>query len=67
MEKKQFTSQLNLRRVMAEKNIDDVELGRRLGITKQAVSNVVNGAGITVERLHKFADALGVRVRDLFD
>ncbi|MBR4566826.1 MAG: helix-turn-helix transcriptional regulator [Prevotella sp.] len=47
--------------------MDDVELGRRLGITKQAVSNVVNGAGITVERLHKFADALGVRVRDLFD
>ena len=51
-----------------EKNVSDAELGRRLGVSRQTVNNVVNGRrDITVGRLHVFANALGVRVRDLFD
>ena len=48
--------------------MSDAELGRQLGVSRQTVNNVVNGRrDITVGRLHVFANALGVRVRDLFD
>ena len=52
-----------------EKNVSDAELGRRLGgVSRQWVNAIVNGRKeMTVRRLHEVADALGVRVRDLFD
>ena len=48
--------------------MSDAELGRRLGVTRQTVNNWINGRrDITVGWLHKVANALEVRVRDLFD
>ena len=53
---------------MSKKDVSYAELGRRLGITRQAVEAVVKGRkDITLSRLHDYADALGVRVRELFD
>ena len=47
--------------------MSDAELGRRLGVSRQAVEAIVNGRkDITVRRLHDFAEALGVPVRELF-
>ncbi|MBR4460696.1 MAG: helix-turn-helix transcriptional regulator [Paludibacteraceae bacterium] len=48
--------------------MSDAELGRSLGVSRQAIEAVVNGRkDITVRRLHEVANVLGVRVRDLFD
>ena len=50
-----------------EKNVTCVELARRVGITPQSMSRFVNGQkDPSLWRLHTIADALGVRVRDLF-
>lgn len=52
----------------AEKNMSDAELARRLGLSRQTVNNIVNGRrSTTVGRLHEIAEALQVRVRELFD
>ena len=60
-------SQLILRKVMNNLGVSAAELGRRLGVSRQAVSTVLNGhTDITLTHLHAIADALGVRVRDLF-
>ena len=43
------------------------ELGRRLGISRQAVNDIVNERkDIKVGKLYAIAEALQVRVRDLF-
>ena len=66
--KKNLESQLILRKVMNQLGVSCAELGRRLGVTRQAVNKVVNGhTDITLSRLHEYADALGVRVCDLFE
>ena len=50
-----------------EKNMSDVELARRIGVSRQTINNIVNGRRDTpLSRLHNIADALQVRVRDLF-
>ena len=47
--------------------MSSVELAQRLGISVQAVSGFVSGRkDPSLWRLHTIADALGVRVRDLF-
>ena len=51
-----------------EKNVSDVELGRRLGISRQAIEAIANyRKDLTVSRLHEIAQALNVRVRELFE
>ena len=51
-----------------EKNVSDAELGRRLGVSRQTINGIVNGRDdLTVRRLHLIAEALQVRVRELFD
>ncbi len=65
--KKNLESQLILRKVMNQLGVSCAELGRRLGVSRQAVSKVLNEhTDMTVSHLHLIADALGVRVRDLF-
>ena len=50
------------------KKLSDGELAERIGVSRQTVNNWINGRrDITVGRLHEVADALGVRIRDLFD
>ena len=46
----------------------EAELARRMGLSRQTVNNIVNGRrSTTVGRLHEIAEALQVRVRELFD
>ena len=50
------------------KNLSDGDLAQLISVSRQTVNNWINGRqDITVSRLHEVADALGVRVRDLFD
>ena len=68
MKQKQYDSQLNLRRVMMKKNVSDGELSELIGVSRQTVNNWINGRrDMMVGSLHEVANALGVRVRDLFD
>ena len=47
--------------------MSDAELARRINVTRQTVNNIVNGrSDPALSRLHDIADALQVRVRDLF-
>ena len=51
-----------------EKNVSDGDLADLINVSRQTVNNWINGRrDITVGRLHEVANALGVRVRDLFD
>ena len=51
-----------------EKNMSDGELADKIGVTRQTVNYWINGQrDMLLSRLHEVADALGVRVRDLFD
>ena len=49
------------------KNVSDGELAERIGVSRQTINNIVNGrSDPALSRLHDIADALLVRVRDLF-
>jgi len=51
-----------------QKNVSDAELARRINSSRQTVNNWINGRrDINIRWLHKVADALEVRVRDLFN
>jgi transcriptional regulator with XRE-family HTH domain len=48
--------------------MSDGELADKIGVTRQTVNYWINGQrDMLLSRLHEVADALGVRVRDLFD
>ena len=48
--------------------MSDAELARLIGVSRQTVNNWINGRrDINIRWLHKVAEALEVRVRDLFD
>ena len=50
-----------------EKNVSDAELGRRLGVTRQTINNIVNGrSDPSLSRLQDIAEVLGVHIRELF-
>ena len=47
--------------------MSDGQLANLIGVTRQTVNNIINGhSDPSLSRLHKIADALNVRVRDLF-
>ena len=47
--------------------MSDAELARRISVSRQTINNIVNGrTDPPLSRLHDIADALQVRVRDLF-
>ena len=48
--------------------MSDGELAEMIDVSRQTVNNWINGRrDVSVGYLHKVANALGVRVRDLFD
>ena len=48
--------------------MSDADLARLIGVSRQTVNNWINGRrDVTVGQLHEVANALEVRVRDLFD
>ena len=49
------------------KNVSQTDLARRMSVSSQSVSRYISGQqDVSLWRLHAIADALGVRVRDLF-
>ena len=47
--------------------MSDAELARQIGVTRQTVNNIVNGrTDPQLSRLYEIAEALGVRIRDIF-
>ena len=47
--------------------MSDAELARLIHVSRQTVNNIVNGrSDPALSRLHAIAEALGVRVRELF-
>lgn len=60
------TTAANVRAEMARKQVRQVRLAERLGISQAAVSRRLNGTkDFTVGELHTVADLLGVPVADL--
>ena len=48
--------------------MNDEWLAKQIGVSRQTINYWINGQrDILVSRLHEVADALNVRVRDLFD
>lgn len=59
---------LRIDRIMKEKNLTANELGKRMGVTSQYVSEVANEKkNITIAGLLKFATVLDVSMAALFD
>ena len=62
-----FESQLRLYDVLQNENVTNRELAHRVGISEQQIGKYVNyKAYPSLPRLHDIADALGLRVKDLF-
>ena len=59
--------QLNLRRVMGKKRVNDEGLAKRIGLTRAAVNAIVCGrTSPSLKRLYQIADALEVHIFELF-
>ena len=60
--------QLNLRKVMMKRNVSDEWLAQRIGISRTAVNQIINGHTTpSLKRLYQMADALEVHLFELFD
>ena len=58
---------IRLKEIMAERGVKSVELAGRLGVTKQTVSNLINGKVMpSIDTIQKAADALGVPLWQMF-
>ena len=52
----------------AEMDLTQEELAKRIGVSRQTINNIINGrTDPSLKRLHDIADALFVRVRELFN
>lgn len=56
---------LQIKEVLESKGISVIELAEKLGVTRGACYNYING-NPTVEILTRIADAIGVPITDLF-
>ncbi len=56
---------LNIKKILKNKGITQLELAERLGISSVGLNKIING-NPTVETLKKVADEIGVEVKDLF-
>lgn len=58
----------NIRQMRERRNISQEEFGKAVGVHRTYVGMVERGEkNITIFSLRRFAEALGVRVRDLID
>jgi len=58
----------NIRRLREHRNISQEEFGEIVGVHRTYVGMIERGEkNITIFSLRKFAEALGVRVKDLID
>ena len=56
-----------IKEVRIEKGITQLELANRLGVTRQAVSNLERNESVTIASLEKVASALGCYVHELYE
>ncbi len=52
---------------MAECGFNKIDLANKMGVTKQVVYKYLDGSPCRPKTVKRFADALGVPVRDLVD
>lgn len=53
---------------MNEKGLTNKDLEKRMGFSKQYISNLINGnQNASISRLNELAEALGVGIGDLFE
>lgn len=55
----------NLRKMMRERNLSQIELAERAGITQGTISGILRGTTRNPAKLPHIADALGVSVEEL--
>ena len=57
---------LRIKEILKEKNITQIELAEKIGITQVGLSRMING-NPTAETLVKIAEALDIDIRELFE
>lgn len=57
---------LDIRYVLKKMHITQKELANRIGVTTVGIMYILNNGSISVERLYQIANAIGVKVTDLF-
>ncbi len=58
---------IRLKEIMDEKGVKSVELAARLGVTKQTISNLINGRVMpSLETINRIADVLDVPLWQIF-
>lgn len=68
MKKEIIQPQLNLRRVMLQRNVSDTWLAAQINISRTAINLIINGhTSPSLRRLYQIADALNVHLFELFD
>ena len=66
--KKTFKSQLRLYEVLQKMKVTNRELARRIGVSEQLIGRYVNERAYpSLQRLHEIANALEMKVKDLFE
>lgn len=55
-----------IKHLMIEKEVSGAEIGRRVGVTRQAVYHVIAGIRVSPHLRQAIAEALGVRIESLW-
>lgn len=59
---------LRIKEVMVEKGVSSIYLAKSLNVSKQTISNIINGRTMpSIDTLEKAADVLGVPIWQFFD
>lgn len=59
---------LRIKEIMVEKGVSSISLAKSLNVSKQTISNIINGRTMpSVDTLEKAANILGVPIWQIFD
>lgn len=59
--------EIRLKEIMEQQGVKSVTLAEKLGVSKQTISNLINGKVMpSIETINKAADALGVPMWQMF-
>lgn len=57
---------IRISEVIKERGLTNVEVARRLGINKSNMTHYCKAENVTLEKLSRFAEAIGCTIKDLF-
>lgn len=57
---------LRISETIREHGLTNVEVARRLGVNKSNMTHYCNASNVTLDKLARFADAIGCNMKDLF-